>query len=266
MADELFKPIASTGPRPGPRTTDLLYTRSFLALRTLIGVLGVALPVLVVFGDRLLFHGRPYGQDWPRGSVSVYYYSGLREVFVGTIAATGVFFIAYRVWERNRENLLSWAAGLAACAIALFPTKPPGPVGDDPPLVLSPLQNKFGVTPIATIHYVASAAFLVALAWISWEFGRREGDRNERQGMKRSRRFWCWFHRGCAFAMGLALLWVVAGSLGHLARATLIGEWVCAIAFGVSWFWKGFELDTLRGDPSPEVARDGNGGGIGPLS
>jgi hypothetical protein len=263
MADELFKPIASTGPRPDPGTTDLLYTRSFLALRTFIGVLGVALPVLVVFGDRLLFHGRPYGQHWPRGSVSVYYYSGLREVFVGTIAATGVFFIAYRVWERNRENLLSWAAGLAACAIALFPTKPPGPVGDDPALVLSPLQNKFGVTPITTIHYVASAAFLVALAWISWQFGRREGDRKERLGMKRSPEFWRLFHRGCAAAMGLALLWVVVGSFAHVARATLIGEWVCAIAFGASWFWKGFELDALRGHPAQEVAPVGNGGGTG---
>ena len=59
MAYELFKPIASTGPRPDP---DLLYTRSFLGLRTFIGVLGVALPVLVVFGDRLLFDGARTGR------------------------------------------------------------------------------------------------------------------------------------------------------------------------------------------------------------
>ena len=125
-----------------------------------------------------------------------------------------------------------------------------------PPLVLSPLQNKFGVTPIATVHYVASAAFLVALAWISWQFGRREGDRRKRVGMKRSPSFWRWFHRGCAVAMGLALLWVVAGGFAHVARATLIGEWVCAIAFGASWFWKGFELDTLRGHPAQVQGRE----------
>jgi hypothetical protein len=251
MADALFKPISSTGRRPDPGTTDLLYVRSFLALRTLIGALGVALPLMVVFGDRLLFHGQPYGRHWPRGSVSVYYYSGLREVFVGTIAAIGVLFIAYKVWERNLENLLSWTAGLAACAIALFPTTPPPQVNGDPPLVLSPLQNKFGVTPIADIHYAASVAFLVALAWIIWEFGRREGDRDKRVGMKRTPRFWRWFHRGCAMAMGLALLWVVVGSAAHVtSRATLIGEWVCAVAFGVSWFWKGFEMDTLRGHPA----------------
>ena len=60
-----------------------------------------------------------------RGSLSVYYYSGMREVFVGTLAATGVFFVAYKVWERNLENLLSLVAGLSACLIALFPTWPP---------------------------------------------------------------------------------------------------------------------------------------------
>jgi hypothetical protein len=263
VADTLFQPIRSTGPRPRPDTTDLLYTRSFLALRTFIGILGVALPLLVVFGDRLLFQGEPYGRNWPRGSVSVYYYSGLREVFVGTLAATGVFFIAYRVWERNLENLLSWVAGLAACAIALFPTKPPGPVGDDPPLVLSPLQHKFGVTTISTVHYVASAAFLIALAWISWQFGNRELDRGEREGQHLPPRFWHWFHRGCALVMGLALAWVVIAGRAHVPRATLIGEWVCAVVFGASWFFKGFEWDTLRGHPADPEVGSGDGSGSG---
>lgn len=88
-------------------------------------------------------------------------------------------------------------------------------------------------------------------------------DRKERLGMERSPEFWRLFHRGCAAAMGLALLWVVVGSFAHVARATLIGEWVCAIAFGASWFWKGFELDALRGHPAQEVAPVGNGGGTG---
>ena len=249
--DDLFKPAPATGSRPGPGTPGLLYVRSFLAVRALIGALGVALPLLVVFGDRLIFDGQPYGRNWPRGSVSVYYYSGLREVFVGTMAAIGVLFIAYKVWERNRENLLSWVAGFAACTIALFPTGPPKQV-TDPSRVLSPLQHKFGETPITWVHYVASAAFLVALAVIIWGFGDREGKRVKRVGMRRTPGFWRWFHRGCAIAMGLALLWVVVGGLAHLSRATLIGEWVCAVAFGVSWFWKGFEVDALRGHPAPD--------------
>jgi hypothetical protein len=32
------------------------------------------------------------------------------------------------------------------------------------------------------------------------------------------------------------------------------------VAFGVSWFWKGFEWDMLRGHPAPEV-NDGSGDG-----
>jgi hypothetical protein len=53
--DELFKPVETTGPRPrDPKSTDMLYVRSFLAMRTFIGGLGMLLPGLVVFLDRLL--------------------------------------------------------------------------------------------------------------------------------------------------------------------------------------------------------------------
>jgi hypothetical protein len=181
--------------------------------------------------------------------VSVYYYSGMREVFVGTLAATGVFFIAYKVWERNLENLLSWAAGVSACLIALFPTWPPP---DD--VHRTPLQKLAGVTAVSWLHYVASGTFLVALMGISVYFGLREGDRTPRVGMKRSPRFWKWFHWICTGLMAAALLWIIAASAAHLwSRSTLLGEWICAWAFGASWFWKGFERDTLAGKPAPEV-------------
>jgi hypothetical protein len=249
--DDLFKPVTTVTHRPQVRSsTDMLYVRSYLVLRTLIGALGVLLPVLVVFLDQLLFDGIPYGTSWPRGSVSVYYYSGMREVFVGTLSATGVFFVAYKVWERNLENLLSWAAGVSACLIALFPTWPPTKLV--PP---TPLQKLLEVSFVSQFHYVVSASFLVSLMLISVFFGVREGRRTPRVGMKRSPRFWKWFHWACAALMALALLWIIAASLAHVwSRSTLVGEWVCAWAFGASWFWKGLELDTIRGRPAREVA------------
>jgi hypothetical protein len=249
--DDLFKPVTIVKPRPRDRSsTDMLYVRSFLVLRTFIGALGVLLPVLVVFLDQLLFDGVPYGTAWPRGSVSVYYYSGMREVFVGTLSATGAFFVAYKVWERNLENLLSWAAGLSACLIALFPTWPPSTH-----VPATPLQKLLEVSFVSQVHYVASAAFLVSLMLISFFFGLREGKRASRVGMKRSPRFWRWFHWVCAGLMAAALLWIIAANLTHVwSRSTLVGEWICAWAFGASWFWKGLELDTIRGRPAKEVA------------
>ena len=34
-------------------------------------------------------------------------------------------------------------------------------------------------------------------------------------------------------------------------RALLYGEWLSVWAFGVSWLWKGLEVDLLRGDRQP---------------
>ena len=80
----VFAPEVAVEPRPDnePR-----YVRSYVFTRFAIGVLGVLLPLMLVFLEPALFDGLPA----PRGSLSAYYYSGLREVFVGGLWAIGVF-------------------------------------------------------------------------------------------------------------------------------------------------------------------------------
>ena len=46
----------------------------------------------------------------------------------------------------------------------------------------------------------------------------------------------------CAPAMGIALIGVLVMSWEY---ALLAGEIVCALAFGASWFAKGFEISAL---------------------
>src|SRR4051794_21027222 len=103
-----------------------------MRLRTFVGILGIALPLVVPLVDKLAFSGDPA----PRGSISAYYYSGARELFVAILAATGVFMISYKVAERDLDNLLSVTSGIAAVFIALFPTGRPA---SKPPL--TPLQQ-----------------------------------------------------------------------------------------------------------------------------
>jgi hypothetical protein len=66
--------VRDVEPRPDPKTdTDATrYVRSYLWMRVGIGVLGIVLALLLVFVDKAAFHGDPF----PRGSLSVYYYSG----------------------------------------------------------------------------------------------------------------------------------------------------------------------------------------------
>ncbi|MGZ4314663.1 MAG: hypothetical protein ACXVRS_02395, partial [Gaiellaceae bacterium] len=107
-------------------------------MRVVIGALGVAMPFLLVLIDKLAFHGDPF----PRDSLSVYYYSGMREVFVVILASTGFFLIAYKITERNLDNTLSVVAGLAAITIPLFPTGRPSALVSSTPL--TSLQKLIG--------------------------------------------------------------------------------------------------------------------------
>jgi hypothetical protein len=132
--------------RPDPESGEGRYVRSFLVMRLIIGLIGVLLPFALVFIDHRAFHGYPY----PRGSESIYYYSGMREVFTVSIGTIAFFLFAYKLTERNLDNTLSFFAGLAAMLIPLFPTAPPAliqqgftkrtnPVPPD----LTPLQKAF---------------------------------------------------------------------------------------------------------------------------
>ena len=111
------------------------YVRSYVFMRLAIGVLGFLLPPLLVFLEPILFDGQPY----PRGSLSAYYYSGVRELFVGMLCAIGVFLVIYKIADRTRESRVSTYAGIAVIVVALFPTGKPG--AGVPP---TPLQNLLG--------------------------------------------------------------------------------------------------------------------------
>lgn len=237
---EYLRPVTTVDARPSGSDVDRTrtrYVRSFLILRVAVGALGIALPFVLVFTDGVWFDGRPY----PRNSISAYYYSGMRDVLVGTVWAIGVFLVAYKAAERNLDNTLSNLAGITAVPIALFP--PHLPPGREP----LPIQDHLGADACAAVHLVSAAIFLIALAILSVCFGIREGRRKARVG-KRSPMFWRIYHWACAGIIGVALLWMGFTQVLHFGPRTalLFGESVSLVAFGASWLWKGLELDVLR--------------------
>jgi hypothetical protein len=242
---DLLKPELTVGPRPTDPETSR-YVRSYLIMRVFVGALGVALPFLLVLVDRVAFDGDPF----PRSSLSAYYYSGVRELFVGALSATAVFLITYKVAERTLDNTLSILAGVAVLVVALFPT------GLPPGVSATPLQDLVGESVVEVIHFVAAATFIVSLAVITFFFGVREGKRAPQEG-KRSPRFWQRYHWTCTAAIGAALAWIGVTELaGGPSRSLLIGEAVAVWAFGASWLMKGLELDMLRGSRPDRASRD----------
>jgi hypothetical protein len=222
-------------PQPGEETSR--YVQSYLIMRLVVGGLGFALPFALVFIDAWGFDGDPF----PRDSLSDYYYSGVRELFVGTLSAIGVFLVTYKVADRTLDNTLSVVAGVFAAVVALCPTERPSDA-----VTLTPLQERWSEGFVGGIHYFAATVFIVSLGFISYLYGDREGKRPA--SGKRSPAFWRRFHWACAGAIGVAVVWIAITELAGGPRTSLlIGEAVAVWAFGVSWFWKGFELDALRG-------------------
>jgi hypothetical protein len=240
-----FMPEVVVTPRPAnePR-----YVRSYVFTRFAIGLLGVLLPPVLVFLEPVLFEGLPA----PRGSLSAYYYSGLREVFVGGLWAIGVFLVVYKVLDLSWESLLSSLAGVAAVLVAVFPTERPGDG-----VTLTPFQVKLGEDTVTTIHYGAAVAFIALLVPIVLFFAREEGQREHRS--------WQGFHTvTAAFIVFGAALAAFAGITGGPDKGVLYGEWIAIWAFGASWLVKGAEWDTLFGrrsaaaaSPSPASAAEG---------
>ena len=127
--------------------------------RTAIGVLGVALPPI------LLVIGAIRGVEW-QGSISAYYHTHMRDVFVGILWVIGVFLFFYQYHPLNEGQARSkheavrkgyadaWlgkAAGLCAVIVALFPTTPPPQSPVQPPT-------------IGMIHGIAAGVLFFCLA------------------------------------------------------------------------------------------------------
>ena len=162
---DFLTPVETVEPRPTDPERSR-YVRSYLIMRIVVGALGVALPFLLVLVDGLWLDGDPF----PRTSLSAYYYSGVRELFVGALSAIGIFLITYKVAESSLDNTLSLLAGAAVIVVALLPTGRPDDV-----LELTPLQDRLGESAVETTHFVAAAVFIGSLAVNSYFFGKREG-------------------------------------------------------------------------------------------
>lgn len=222
------------GPVPRPDRADTgarRYLQSYLLMRLAIGLLGIALPVVLVIGDLVLTGDVPM-----RGSLSAYYFSGGRDFFVGAMVATGLFLLTYRAFERSWENVLSGLAGFSAIMVALFPTS-----GGDP---LTPLQERLGEDVTAVVHYGFAALFIGSLAAISVIFGRREGQRTDPDAARATRGFWRNTHYALAGVIVVAVVVILARLLGE--NSLFMGEVVAVVAFGLSWLLKGTELSRVH--------------------
>ena len=209
---------------------------SYLTLRKATGWIGILLP-FVLAGVNMLLAGTVILQ----GSVSGYYYTGVRDVLVGGLCAIGVFlftYAGYDKWDKWLTNL----AGIFAIGVAFFPTAPQNPSTTD--------------KTIGYVHLTCAALLFVALAVIAlWLFRKAEPDVPRRREKKQRDRVYlvC----GIVIAVCVALVPVESLVIGApIAKYEPLFwlESAAVFAFGVAWLVKGQAVLADREEPEPAPA------------
>ncbi|MEV1145551.1 DUF998 domain-containing protein [Micromonospora sp. NPDC049799] len=202
-------------------------------LRLGIGVVGIGLPVVLPAGHALVT-GRLTLQE----SISGYYHTEMRNVFVGSLCAVGVFLLSYRY--RRLDDLLSTVAGALAVVVALFPTTTDVPAG-----TLSTSD-----TVVGWVHQVAAAALFGVLAVFCLHlFPVRDATTPGARTRNR-------LYRTCGFLILAAIaLGLTSALLPEEVRDPLKPLFWCeaaaVLAFGLAWLVKGEAMFRERSTAQP---------------
>lgn len=191
---------------------------SYFRLRQLIGMLGIALPLLMVLFNYLA------QKNWTiEFSISDYYDNGSSGyVFVGVLFVLGFFLLAYKGYEKV-DGRAADVGCVAALGVALFPTT----------------SKNYTVH---VMHFVFALLLFATFIFFSlYLFRKTSGVKTvTRQKVYRNR-----VYVTCGIIMIVCIIGIALASLGLLGAAAAkykIVFWLEAIAlsaFGFSWIVKG---------------------------
>ena len=206
---------------------------SYLALRRMIGFLAVALPIVVVTG------GITQEGFKIQGSISGYYYTNMRDVYVGMLSVVALFLASYRGYDPI-DDVVGNMSGLFALGMLIFPTSK-----------FSGRVERVGVFLInddisGYFHLAFATLFFLSLSFFSLFLFTRRGPRPGPLGRDKKRRNV--LYRSCGSVMILAIVGIIVYTFGYhdtaVARMNpvLLLESVALFAFGISWLVKGNTL------------------------
>ena len=198
---------------------------SYLRLRKLLGTLGILLPVFLVVGVALFS-----ADDHFQPSISDYYHTDMRDVFVGFMIGFSFFLFTYSGYKGDR--IFTALAGIAAMGVAFFPTAEEGA----------------DCNLICTIHFICGVVFFLVLSIISFFLFVKSDQLPEDLGEKKKNRNR--IYRICGIIMFICL--VIMALYFQIfeddwPKTTIFwGETIALWAFGVSWLVKGEAISILN--------------------
>lgn len=199
---------------------------SYVGIRRAIGVSGLLLPVMLGPVGWLFFGVEI--QD----SMSAYYHTAMRDVFVGTLCAMGIFLFCYRGYDRI-ENWTANVGCFSALGLALFPLD----FNSDP---------LFQRSITGYLHSLSGGVFFSAFAFYSlFHFPSSTPEKQEIAPHERERNF-VYRSSGTVILLSMSAMGAYVLLLSAEQKSFLNGynflfwmEWIAVWAFAAAWLTKG---------------------------
>lgn len=205
---------------------------SYLALRRLIGILGILLPFICVLGG-FIFANLCFQE-----SISYYYHTNMRDFFVGLLISVSMFLITYKGYEKI-DFIITTITGIFGLGIPFFPC----------------LYNKTSIEPVGIfqinpalsdkIHLTCASIFFILLAINSmflFTLSKKDVPKTKNKIIRNRIYVAC----GVVILLSLLALLILMLVMGYEevkeTSLILLLETIMLIAFGISWLIKGKTL------------------------
>lgn len=206
---------------------------SYLTLRKAVGILGMALPFLLLTGYFVLERNC----DFPP-SISHFYYTDLGNVFVGTLCAVSLFLFSYNGHDKG-DKVAAKVAGTFALLVAVFPTA----FGDYTATTCSRMQQSADGFSNA-VHYVSATVLFSTFAYFSLVQFTKTNKPGRMAAPKRTRNH---IYKLCGWIIVACILGIIgvyflpASVYKHIRfiKPIFTLETIALLAFGFSWLIKG---------------------------
>jgi len=225
-----------------PDSIDKKITQSYLELRKAIGILGMALPFILLIG------GLIFGNKSLQYSISHYYHTNMRDFFIGLLFCISLFLVTYQGYKWY-DNLITVIIGITGFGTALFPSligkasKCIEPVSTD---YIGMFHLHYEVSNI--IHGISAISFFLLLAINSFVIFTKSNNVPMTENKKKRNLI----YRICGIIIFISLIallifYLTIGLEKMICyKIPFFIETIMLLAFGFSWLVKGetFYKDT----------------------
>jgi hypothetical protein len=239
-----------------PTGSEVIHLRT---LRKAIGFIAVGLPFALAIGenvrDWLLPHAAQADRAFIEGSISAYFHTGMREVFVGSLCAIAVFLVCYKGYQR-RDNFAANLAGFCALLVALFPTREQSREAVDTgvPAIDSATLFSSANAPdpafVSWVHFTSAVIFFATLAYMSlFLFTISTKPTRTPQKIQRNK-----VYVFCGYTILVCIAVIAIGkfflndAVNQRTSYIFVFESIAVITFGFSWLTK---AEVLLADKPP---------------